>query len=274
MRTIIVPVDFSPVSLNSVHYALNMAIAMDASLILFNTYQIPLTFTEVPVVTVGVEELSELSRTRLKDLKSSLEHLSSDRIKIYQESRLGDVVSELEAFCEEVDPIAVVMGTTGHGVIHDLFVGGNTVRAMKSLRHPLLIVPSGAVFKKPTDVLLACDMVEVAETMPSKFIHGLLSGFGSKLYVLNVRKGDGGGDGSLEFESLMADTLLSDLDPEYHFIGEVDPADVIQEFAERHNVAWIIVVPRRHTGFESLLRKSVSKELAYQSNIPLVCLHA
>ena len=41
MKTIIVQTDFSPVSLNAVNFAADMAVAIDASILLFHVYNIP-----------------------------------------------------------------------------------------------------------------------------------------------------------------------------------------------------------------------------------------
>ena len=186
MKTIIVPVDHSPVSLNSVNYATNLAKDLGSSLTLLNTYQLPLTFTEVPVTTISLQELEELSETRLTELKTSIEHVSSYGLKVYTESIMGYLVDEMMELCRRLKPIAVVMGTTGHGLIHDIFVGGNTLDAMRSLEYPLIVVPPGCVYKRPLRVGLACDLVEVVEHMPMADISSILGYFKPSLHIINV----------------------------------------------------------------------------------------
>lgn len=272
MNTIVVPVDFSAVSLNAVQFATDLALSKGASMVLFNTYQIPLTFTEVPVVAVTVEELSEISRSRLSELQNSLEHITSGRLKIYVESRLGGVVEELDDFCQKLRPSAVVMGSAGHGRLHELFIGGNTSEAMNKIRFPLIIVPPGARFKKPMNVGLACDMNEIVETLPSERIHEVIGWFGSNLYVLNVTPEAVSMNEDLNAESLMADTLLADLKPTYRFLEEDDVRDGVQSFAETHNLDWLLVIPKKHRNFSLLLKRSVSRDLAFHTHIPIVCL--
>jgi nucleotide-binding universal stress UspA family protein len=274
MNAIIVPVDFSPVSLNAVHYATKLALAKGASLVLLNTYQIPLTMSEVPVATVTVEELSEISRLRLAELKTSLEHTTSRTIKFYTESRLGDVVGALEELCGSLQPSAVVMGTTGHGQMHDFFVGSNTSEAMKRLVYPLIVVPPGAVFKTPKNIGLACDMEGVVDNLPSDKIHELVRWFDSNLFVLNVRPVGEVMGVDMNTESLFADTLLADLKPSYSFLTGEEVSDGLQTFAEKQNLDWLILIPKKHRGFSGFLKRSVSKQLAYQTHIPVVCIHA
>jgi nucleotide-binding universal stress UspA family protein len=57
MKTIIIPTDFSPAAINAMNYAADMAIAINASLLLFHVYSVPISMTDVPVMLVSVEEL-------------------------------------------------------------------------------------------------------------------------------------------------------------------------------------------------------------------------
>ena len=52
MKLIIAPTDFSAISDNAIKYATDMAAAMGANLMLVNVYQIPISFSEVPLVTI------------------------------------------------------------------------------------------------------------------------------------------------------------------------------------------------------------------------------
>ena len=146
MKTLIVPTDFSPVSLNAVNYAADMAMDMGASLILLNVYQIPVTFTEVPVINISLEELKKISEERVAELKKGLEHVTSGKLKIYGESRLGDVTDEIEMLCKKINPFAVIMGTKGASGLERLFLGSNTLTAIRNLSFPVMVIPPGAVY--------------------------------------------------------------------------------------------------------------------------------
>jgi nucleotide-binding universal stress UspA family protein len=52
MKLIIVPTDFSPLADNALKYAMDLATAMEGSLMLLNVYQLPISFSEVPMVTI------------------------------------------------------------------------------------------------------------------------------------------------------------------------------------------------------------------------------
>ena len=52
MKLIIAPTDFSAISDNAIKYATDMTIAMGTNLMLVNVYQLPISFSEVPLVTI------------------------------------------------------------------------------------------------------------------------------------------------------------------------------------------------------------------------------
>ena len=61
MKTIIIPTDFSAIATNAMHYGIDMAKATNASILLFHVYQVPVSFTDTPIVLVSVEELRKVA---------------------------------------------------------------------------------------------------------------------------------------------------------------------------------------------------------------------
>jgi Universal stress protein family. len=53
MKTIIVPTDFSPVAANALKYAIDMANDIGAQIILLNTYQVPVSYSDAPISPVS-----------------------------------------------------------------------------------------------------------------------------------------------------------------------------------------------------------------------------
>lgn len=273
MKTLIVPTDFSPVSINAMNYAADMALSIDASLLLLHVYQIPLTFTEVPVVNISLEEIKKISEEKVAELKKGLEHITSGRLKIYAESRLGEVTDEIEDLCKKINPFAVVMGTKGAGGLERLFLGSNTLTAIKHLTYPVIVVPPGAVFNGIKKIGFACDLNEVVETTPSDKIHEVCTMFNASLLVLNVDYKNKHFLPETPEESLLLHTMLEDLDPVYQYIEHEDVVEGINEFAEKQALDLVITIPKKHKLLSGLFQKSHTRELVFESHIPIMCIH-
>jgi nucleotide-binding universal stress UspA family protein len=273
MKTLIVPTDFSPVSINALNYAADMAQAIQASIILLNVYQVPVTFTEVPVVNLSLEEIRKISEEKTEKLKKDLEHVTSGKLKIYAESRLGDVVDEIETLCKTVQPFAVVMGTKGANPLERLFLGSNTLTAIRNIGFPIIVVPPGAVFSNIRKIGFACDFSEVVESTPGQKIVEICKTFDARLHVINVDYKSRHFKPETPEESLLLHTMLEELEPVYDFIEHPDVVEGINHFTETKGFDLLITIPKKHKLLEGLFSKSHTRDLVFHAHIPIMCLH-
>ena len=274
MKTIIVPTDFSPIATNAMNFAADMATNINASLLLLHVYQVPVSMTDVPVVMVSAEELKKSSESKLQELKDDLTHITSGKIKIYSEARLGDVSDELEDVCKHIQPFAVIMGTRGTTGVERVLFGSTTLTAIRHLKCPVIVVPPGKEYGTGIKKIgFACDFDKVVENTPIQFIKSMVKEFGAELHVLNVdHEGKHFKPGTPE-ESLMLHTLLHELNPNYHFIDHIDIEDGINEFVEKNNIDLLITIPKKHKLLDSLFKHSSTKQLVTQSHVPVMCVH-
>ena len=256
MKLIIVPTDFSPLADNALKYAMDLAIAMEGSLMLLNVYQLPISFSEVPMVTISVEELRKISEEKLAEIKQQIERITEGKIKIYTESKLGDVAEEVDALSKILNPFAVVMGTRGVTGAGRFFLGSNSLSVIGKISTPVFIVPPGASFKPIKKVGLATDLRNVVDTVSVSPIKSLVNMFNAELHVLNVDFERKHFTSYTPEETLNLDTMLSGLNPTYDFIENKDVDEGINEFATKNNLDLIITLPKKHRFIESLFEKS------------------
>lgn len=272
MKTIIIPTDFSPTATNAMNYAVGMAKEINASIILFHVYQIPVTITEVPVQMVNIEELRKNSATHLKSLKEKIEHITSGTIKVYTESRLGNTEDELEDYCKHIDPLAVVMGSKGSSNLDRVLFGSTTLTVIRHLNWPVITVPPGKEYHSIKKIGFACDFKHVVETTRTDMIKEIVQLFKAALHVLNVDYKDKHFTPETPHESVMLHTMLEALAPEYHFIDDADIGNGINKFAEQNNLDMIIIIPKKHSLLESIFHQSSSKKIIFESHIPIMCI--
>jgi len=274
MKTIIIPTDFSPAADNAVNYGVDMALAIEGSVLLFHVYNIPIALGDVPVALLSVDELKNAAEANIAQLKKSLEHVTSGKIKIYTETRLGNVVDELEELTKKIRPFAVVMGTTGISAVERTLFGSNTLTAIKHLTCPVICVPKGKEYGNGVRKIgLACDFKEVVDTTPVAEIKEFVKEFHAQLFVLNVDYDNRQVTPDTPEQSALLHTALEEVHPEYHFITHKDIENGINEFAETHNLDLLIAIPKKHKLLEGLFRKSSTKQLVFESHVPVMCVH-
>jgi nucleotide-binding universal stress UspA family protein len=276
MKTLVVPTDFSPVAVNAINYAADMALAINCSIVLVNTYQAPVIYSDSPIPPVAIdsfEEIQKASEERLEEQKRVLMRTTAGKIKIYTESRFGDVVSELEKLCNSIDPFAIIMGSNGAAGLERLLMGSTTLKTISHIKYPVIVVPPGTSYKGIRKIGLACDYKNIIESTPVEFIKNIVNEFGAELHVLNIDHNDSHQNKDAIVESAWLEALLDNIKPNYYFLDREDVVEGINEFAETGNLDMVMVIPKKHNLIEGLFHKSKSKELITHSHIPIVSIH-
>jgi nucleotide-binding universal stress UspA family protein len=274
MKTLIVPTDFSPVATNAMNYAADMALQIHASMMIFHVYQVPVAVSEVPLPLVSLDELKAQAESKLAKLKSDLEHITSGKVKIYTEARLGNTVDELEDVCDKIKPFAVIMGSVGHSAVERAVFGSTTLTTIKHLTSPVISIPRGKEYGKGIKKIgFACDFREIATTTPVAVIKNFVKEFNAELHVLNVDYKDKLSRPDTPEQSALLHGEIQDLNPVYHFIEHPDIEDGINEFVEKNNLDLIISIPKKHKLLDGLFKPSSTRQLIFQSHVPVMCVH-
>ena len=271
MKTIIVATDFSPAALNAAHYAAQMAMAINAKLVLLHVCQVPVTYGEVPAMVNEGDMIHDAELLLLK-LKDELLNKAKKIVDIDAEVTAGIFFTELKRYSESIMPYTIVMGCQGTSAVDHFLLGSHAVHAVKNLEWPLITVPPGAKFTALKKIGLACDLNKVVETTPVEEIKLLLNDFKAELHVLNTGK-QKTFDPDIIFESGQLQEMLMTVKPQYHFITSENIDEGIIEFADKNTIDLLVVLPKRHRLLDMLFHKSHTKNLVLHSHVPVMALH-
>jgi nucleotide-binding universal stress UspA family protein len=273
MKLIIAPTDFSAISDNAIRYATDMAVAMGTNLMLVHVYQLPISFSEVPLVTISMDEIRKISEDKLAELKQNIETITEKKLKIFTESRLGEVSEEITKLTETLAPFAIVMGTRGTTGAGRFFMGSNSISVIAKVGVPVFIIPPGVRFKPFKKVGLATDLVAVIDNTPVSKIREMVQFFDAELHVLNVDYHHKRFTASTPEETMNMDSLLAGMNPLYDFIENKDIDQGLNDFAEKNDLDLVITLPKKHSMLERFFEKSTTRELIHESHIPIMCIH-
>ncbi|MBL0359003.1 MAG: universal stress protein [Chitinophagaceae bacterium] len=271
MKKIIAATDFSADALNAVNYAADMALSIDAKLVLLHVCQLPLSFGDVPVA-VYLDELVKESEKDIEYLKEQLSKRMNGKLTIETLVKTGAFYEELEDACEEQLPYAVVTGSQGKTATQRMLFGSHAVYAMQHLKWPLITVPANATYSSIKNIGFACDFDGVIETTPVDEIKMLVNDFNASLHILNTGKEDEFKP-EIVFQSGMLQEMLAALNPKYHFINNQNVEEGILQFAQQNNIDLLIVLPKKHSFIDKLIHKSHTKQLVLHSHVPVMALH-
>ena len=240
---------------------------------LVNVYQLPISFSEVPLVTISLDQIREISEDKLAELKKNLQTITAGKLNIFTESRLGDVGEEIAKLTKTLSPFAIVMGTRGTTGAGRFFMGSNSISVISKVGVPVFVIPPGIHFKPFKKVGLATDLEAVVDSTPVNKIKDFVQFFDAELHVLNVDYHRRHFTPSTPGETLNMDSLLAGMNPLYDFIENKDIDQGLNDFAEKNNLDLLITLPKKHSMLERFFEKSVTRELIHETHIPIMCIH-
>jgi nucleotide-binding universal stress UspA family protein len=272
MRTIIAPTDFFSISRNAVNYAADMALQVNAKLILFHVAQIPFAVAEVPASAIDFDKLVSEAEQQLAEIKSELSLRMGNKLIISIKAVVGSIEAELEALCKVKKPFAVVMGSERTTNAGGFFLGSNTLAAVKKLPATIFVIPPSARFCGIKKIVLASDLNEVYK-MPVEILGELLNIFNASLDIVHIAKKEA----DMLIEAVPVSILqqrLKNLNPNIECDINQDVKQGIEVYAKKHEDDAILMLPKKHSFFDSLLHGSQAKKIVLNPALPIITLGA
>ena len=263
MPTIIVPTDLSQVADNAARYAAQMIKGhYDVNFILYHVYE--------------NDEDKDNANILMQKLKEELQGKHYIKVEIRMEEG-GDFIDELEKEARHCDADLIVMGITGKtgkSRLEQVFMGSNTLKMIERNVCPVLVIPATAQYFEIKNVCLLSDFKNVEDSMPDVPIKKVLNLFRPALHVVNVNS-DHYVALTPEYMSERGRLLemFKEYHPEFYFIGTFDLVETVQTFVADKKIDMLITVPRNHSFFGNLFKTSKTKQLVYESSIPILAAH-
>jgi nucleotide-binding universal stress UspA family protein len=260
MQTVIVPLDFSLVSLNAAEYAVKMlAGSYNTNLVLFHMYE-----------KKNEEEGANLQLLNFKNKLSENSPLRIESIAVHGD----DLINEIERVVHHRHAGLVVMGITGKTALEKVFIGSNTLKLVDKNVAPVLIIPPDARFEGVKNVALTSDFNDVRMTTPSVPIKSVLQLFRPALHVVNVNSAHYVSiTAEYQKEKAIIQQMFSEYSPEFYFIGMNNFFEAIEQFTKDKNIDILITIPRQHSFLERVFKGHHTKKLVYHSHVPVLAVH-
>ncbi len=275
MESIFCAYDFSDAAKNALKHACRLAELFRAKLTLVHIYNVPVPVTEYGYVPVGDDYIRDIAVKDLDKLKEELikEHPHILAINIIVES--GFVTSKINQLASEKGCELLVMGIDNdENFIKENLVGSTSIDEARKSKVPVLIVPKNADNVKIKSIAYSCDykhsLVNSSSLIQVKYFAHM---FNAELKVVHVLEPEHQINFTESVNDKYIESKLNNVDHKTFFVYEKNAAEGIAEFVKEHQVDIIIVEPYQRNFFDKLFHKSVTKELAFHVNKPVLAIH-
>ncbi len=272
MKSILVLTDFSQAAYYAACYAcvLSKQLGIE-NIVLYHSYQ--------AVVVPGGDVLYEGDdKTLHEEAEEALRQLSDSlKDQVPAGSFMGyrtntDMLESINNLVKGEDAKLIVMGTTGKGKLEEMVEGSHALQVCKVSNVPVVLVPLEIPMQPAGNIIFACDLAEVEDGLPRNEITNILNAFHLPLSVVYIGKKRDAVLPDASPETIDLYKWLDAYHPVYHYIDDDDTSMAIMEFAENKPSPIIILVSKKHPFPEGLFHRSITRQLAFHSTVPLLVL--
>jgi len=278
MKKILLPTDFSPNSINAIHYALNLFKDEKCIFYLLNVYRVPYV-TSQDVAYVNTEALIDLEEGLRKTSEESLKELVEKLIAGGNKNHLFETISDYNFLSESVKKIVkeketdlIVMGTKGATGTKEIFMGSNTGDIIMKVDCNVLAVPENVVYKEPEEIAFPTDYEISYDQEDLSYLLNIAEKNKAAIRVLHVQ------DDPLTEKQLSNKTnlenLLEGIEHSFHTLTGASFESAVNLFTQsRGNIDMIAIIARHYGFFQRLFFRPKVEELSFHTRIPLLVLH-
>jgi nucleotide-binding universal stress UspA family protein len=274
MKTILVPVDFSPSSDSACKYAIALAKEFKAKLILMHAFESTVLYSKIPLTTVQLDYsyLFNNAASKLKKYYKKLIKITG-KIEVELNVQTGLPSTRIAELALDKKADLIVMGSTGKGSIDLALIGSNTSRTIRNAPCLVMVIPPKAVYKGLGKIVYATDMTS-DNLKHAKRLLPICKNLKSELIFLNVSNSNAKPTLS-DFKKINTKiNNIVDYSKTSEFIA--NDSDIVKgvEYFLKYNKADCLSVYTHHKNIiERIFNPSISKMLSLHTSIPLIVIH-
>lgn len=270
---ILLPTDFSKLSKVAVLYAAKLAKKLNAEIVLIHA-----VFINSPPRAQAALKTNQILDAMIDNAKQDFEYLTNE-VKQEAGNKIGisykivkgyPVEDVIETFAHNNDIDLIIMGTKGASGLIKVLIGSNATAVIGNSNIPVIAVPEHARFNNIKHIVYASDMLALNKEVKTLIQFAQL--FDSFIHILHIVS-------SNSKKKIDKIKIQNDLISKYnyphisvHVLLNDDIVEAIDEYIADVKADLVAMFTHKPTFFEKLFGKSVTREMAFHSWIPLLAI--
>lgn len=280
MRRILVPTDFSDNALHALRYAVYLFEKEECTFYILNAYQTGASNLDSKRNKERNTRLFRITKEAVeRDMKQLLDRIQGENDNAnHSFESLTKADSLVNAIGESVMDHSIhfiFMGTQGASGLKSVFMGSNTVRIISKIDFcPIVAIPAAYSFDVPDTILFATGFEHVYNKYELDPMIVLAKLWNSKILVLHALDEE-----KMEAHELTAKKVLKErLKLLSYELVEVSKENKISEtiakaVKQNSEIGMVAIIDYWHSFMEKLTGEAVVKNVAFQTEVPLLVMH-
>lgn len=268
--------DNSSTAENALYFAILLAQKLQARLLLVNAFQLPVAAGQVPFNIIE-EEI-----TRKK--KESEQLLRTQSIKVSHAGQVEFGYAALEGVPDQVITTLaksrkadyIVMGTTGESGLASTVFGSTAWHVMEKAPCPVIAIPANARFNASLKRIAYATDYRNSDVEAINKLSELAALWNAQLNVLHVDEDHLTAEQEIALMDAFRKKILERVkynNFSFQILYGDDAALRLEEYIGAGNTDMLVMATHRRKFLERLFGHSVTRDLALQSNVPVMAFH-
>ncbi|MBT8219930.1 MAG: universal stress protein [Bacteroidia bacterium] len=269
LQNIVVPIDFSPASINALQYALDLYHGKEAVIHVIHCFQ---------ELVNDVNGVPYMDQYQIDNLNNRMEELiaryandsRNEGLVIHGEVIIGSPLANIQRVAKEHDNTVMFMGSSGTTGVYKILIGSMTRAMLKKAVKPLFIIPPDEKYMPWHAVAWTVDRYKDDRKVFGS-LKDIISEFNPTLHLLHAKTND---SDDFEFEILndVHESFAQNLVKPHLLVGK-NVAESIESYVSSHDIQLLVMSHYERGLFDSLFHHSVSKEVASHLEKPMLIIN-
>jgi len=277
MKKILLPTDFSPISIHAIQYASRLFKDIPCDFYLLNVFRIPYLTNEELMdqnasnLALVEDEMYDNSRIEMEKLIEKLPKNENHNFQTISDYNLFSL--SVEQAVKEKNIELVVMGTKGATGTKEIFMGSNASDVIMRNSCHVIAVPEHNEFKPPKEIVFPTDYLIDYEFDDMAPLINLAELNEATIRIVHFSENDELEEDQIQNKRKL-DSYLVNVKHSYHTLTNSDFEEGLNCFTQsRGNIDLIVIISRHYGFFERLFFKPKVRALSFHSKIPLFVIH-
>ncbi len=281
MKTLLVPVDFTPTSENAINFAAEWSIKYCYErIILLKTFYSSMYENLIMSAEYANVNQEYLNKTRAGEIEQlnilcrGLDKKTGNNIKVQTAvSELPLLRSIIEMIRYE-KPEMILLGSDTVNHLNEAFIAGNVISIAKLSPVRVLIVPANYTYRPVYEALVPCDFNAIGTLNKINSLRTAPQWHDVHITVLNVdaKQRYANPDERFREAENSLHNYLKNFRHEIHYVPDKNVINGILNFKKINEVQLMIALPGPYSFLYSLTHKSISEALYRNARLPVMIL--
>lgn len=274
MKNILLPTDFSENSKNAIHYALKFFEGETCTFHILNS-QKPSGYITADVLygTPGTSIYEGVLNDNKKELEEIVQFCESisekENFTFVPKIDFDNIVDAVTQAIVLYNIDLIIMGTNGATGASEVIFGSNTLKIIRNVECPIIVVPQGCAFEKIQAVLLSLNYQYNVAGKSLNVISEIVKKHSASLKILEIEEENV----ELTDQKNYTEEVFKEIGFERYSIKNIPASIAINVFEQLIPVQLHVMVVESKSFMDRFIFGSETSKISYGSPIPFLILH-